>query len=296
MDGAEMNRHRPLLEQLATIRSLIREQIDQDDGSRDVVVKKYVAKEGRRPKKELAGLSPEVLLIALLDVLLLYLLDEGEEGRVAVPPADDNTAVAKKKKKRAAAKKKRYKRNKAAAKHKKTTKLMSWLGGGIISLIMMVAFRSIATPIVTLSLVHTSDGSSEGKAPPALPPTTSRSLRKRDYRSNSAAPTLSDIVSPLPAVAPPPIFSPAAVGGDINLKSFESPTLCTDTEGWYNEQGFDCSVYEVVDSPGCPRYGSQAARKGSLVQGTASENCCYCMNAVVSTPVSNLDVVLYQVL
>ena len=296
-----MVNRRPLLEQLATIRSLMREHTEKDDGSRDEIVKD-VAKEGMRPKKDqLAGLSSEALLIVLMDVLLLHLIDEGEEGRrVTVPTAEHDISAAKKKK-RAAAKKKRYKRNKAAANQHKKTKIMSWLGGGTISLIMMVAFNSITLPIVTISLIHQSDGSSEVKAPPALPPTTSRALRSRDYRSNNnAAPTTpdSDIVSPLPVVVSPPIFSPAAAVTTVdntNLKSFESPTIsCTDTEGWYNEAGFDCSWYQAVDLPGCPQYGTQAAQK-SLVKGTASDNCCYCMDAVVSTPVSSrLYVVLYE--
>ena len=163
---------------------------------------------------------------------------------------------------------------------------------------MMVAFNSITLPIVTISLIHQSDGSSEVKDPPALPP-TSRTLRRRDYYRSPQTTHDSDIVSPLPVVVPPPIFSPAAAVTTVdntNLKSFESPTTsCTDIEGWYNEAGFDCSWYEAVDLPGCPQYGTQTAHGKSLVKGTASDNCCYCMDAVVSTPVSSrLHVVLYE--
>ena len=56
-----------------------------------------------------------------------------------------------------------------------------------------------------------------------------------------------------------------------------------------------------MDDPGCPNYGSNTAHSGSPVQGTASDICCYCKNAVVSTPVpvpvSSLDMeyqYLYQ--
>ena len=164
-DAALMNR-RTLLEQLVTIRSL---KGSENGESRDVVVKDIVAKGGMtRNKEELAALSTEFLLTVLLDVFLLRLLDEGEEGRATVPLTVSSeqqlvvmdaaaTAASAKKRKKAAAKKKRNKRNKAAAKHKKT-KLMSWLGSEIVvSLIMMAAFSSIMTLIVTFSLIHPSD-------------------------------------------------------------------------------------------------------------------------------------------
>eukprot|EP00984_Skeletonema_dohrnii_P029512 scaffold20215_cov147-Skeletonema_dohrnii-CCMP3373.AAC.1 len=89
---------------------------------------------------------------------------------------------------------------------------MSWLGGGIISVIMMVAFSFISTPIVTLSLFQPSDGSGEGKAPPALPPSVSKSLRQKDLQPDDEASNSPDIIrSPLAVVVPPPIFAPAAV-------------------------------------------------------------------------------------
>ncbi len=87
-----------------------------------------------------------------------------------------DSAAAAKNKAAAKKKKKRNKRNKAAAKRKGTK--FRWLGGGIMSL-LMVAFGSITTFNVALSLIHRSDGSSEGKAPPTLPPSTSTSLRVR---------------------------------------------------------------------------------------------------------------------
>ena len=157
----------------------------------------------------------------LLKALLLRLLEEREERRTVVTSSEilattsaniSNAAKKKKMAAAAAAKKKRYKRNKAAAKHKKTNIMLPWLGGGIISLIMMIAFSSIETLTSPFSLIHASDGSGDGEAPPALPPSASRSLRQRGHRSNidNTASTSPDIISPLPA-AVPPIFSPAAV-------------------------------------------------------------------------------------
>eukprot|EP00986_Skeletonema_menzelii_P012483 scaffold6896_cov82-Skeletonema_menzelii.AAC.1 len=354
--AAGMNR-RMLLEQLAAIRSLMHgEDASDDDSSRDVI------KEAMMGRKEQVAknLSTEFLLTVLLDILLLRLLDEGGEGQATVPPTVSSNqqrlmddAAAKKKKKKAAAKKKRRKRNKAAAKHKKT-KLMSWLGGGMISLIMMmVAFSSIATPIFTLSLIHLGDGSGDANAK-ALPPSASTSLRQRDHGSNNAASTSSPgIISPLTAVVPPPIFSPpvdtAAVVVSVSSRHMKSdelrtstcldtpnwedkwgygcdayernnwcstadnwagfmgpatenccycgggshtffPTTCTDAEGWFGYEGYNCGWYEVMDDPGCPRYG-HILEEGAYYadwyyegyQGTANDHCCHCKSAIVST-------------
>eukprot|EP00984_Skeletonema_dohrnii_P028680 scaffold18734_cov115-Skeletonema_dohrnii-CCMP3373.AAC.8 len=151
--------------------------------------------------------------------------------------------AAAKKKKRAAAKKKRNKRNKAAAKHEKT-KLMSWLSGGMISVIMMVAFSFITTPIVTLSLIQPSDGSGEGNAS-ALPPSASRYFRQENLNSDNEASTSPDIIrSPSAAVVPPPVFAPtdvsnrrmrsdemsASIVGSRRMESDETPTLDTKTK------------------------------------------------------------------
>eukprot|EP00984_Skeletonema_dohrnii_P014363 scaffold6018_cov94-Skeletonema_dohrnii-CCMP3373.AAC.3 len=397
-DAASMKR-RNLLEQLMAIRSLMHKNgtaAADDDDSRDVI--KDLAKKGITLNREqLTALSTEFLLTVLLDVMLLRLLDEGPIGSSDRQQVVDDAAAAKKKGK-AAAKKKRYKRNKAAAKHKKT-KLMSWLGGGIISVIMMVAFSFISTPIVTLSLFQPSDGLGEGKAPPALPPSASKSLRQEDIKSKNEASTSLDIIrSPLAAVVPPPVFAPIALsnrrrrmksdemraskcldtpnwkdkydygcdyyeeydkeydvcsfadelagdigssttnccicgGGSHSLPPTNSPTItnsptksaapstapsisnsptksanpsaapsisnsptksanpststapsmCTDTEVWYDDEGYDCVWYEVMDDPGCPQYGDLYKEKNPP-KGLANENCCYCKNAIVSTP------------
>jgi hypothetical protein len=65
-----------------------------------------------------------------------------------------------------------------------------------------------------------------------------------------------------------------------------SSSMCTDTEGWYSVEGYDCVWYEVMDDPGCPQYGSQTAHWSATAKGSAKDNCCYCKNDVVSTLVS----------
>ena len=218
----------------------------------------------------------------LLKALLLRLLDEREERQTVVTSSEilattsANISNAAKKKKRAAAaaaKKKRYKRNKAAAKHKKTKIMLSWLGGGIISVIMMIAFSSIETLI--------SDGSGDGEAPPALPPSASRSLRQRGHRSNidnAASTTSPDIISPLPA-AVPPIFSPAAVG---HLMNEELSSTCLDTPNWKDKFGEGCDFYYVKDEPGCPDTDEYAGE-----MGPATLNCCHCGGGSQTLPPTN---------
>eukprot|EP00984_Skeletonema_dohrnii_P004616 scaffold1634_cov118-Skeletonema_dohrnii-CCMP3373.AAC.14 len=275
-DPALMNRCIILLEQLIIIRSSLmmhNEDTADNDVSRDSVIKDFIAKKGMTLNKEqLAARSTELLLTVLLDVLLLRLIKEGEEGGAIFAVSSDqqqlmDNAVAAKKKQKTAAKKKRYKQNKAA----KKTKLMSWLGGGIISLTMVVAFRfsSIATFVIPLSLIHQSDGSGEGKAPPALPPSASRSLPQKDIRIRSnyvetASPS-PNIISPLP---PPSIF-PQTVVKNRRMKSYElresTSLTCFDTPNWEDEKGNGCDWYEGRYNPGCPGY-----------EGKATLHCCYC--------------------
>jgi hypothetical protein len=165
---------------------------------------------------------------------------------------------------------------------------MSWLGGGFLSLIMMAAVGSMTT-LITLSLIRQSDGSSEGKAPPTLPPSPSTSLRQRDLQSSMSS-TSPSVISPLPAFVQSPVFLPAPVSNSpinfVETVSSLSPTssICTDMPGWYDARGYDCSWYEVMDVPGCPQYGDLYV--GENIFGVANDNCCYCQNVVVSTLVS----------
>eukprot|EP00984_Skeletonema_dohrnii_P034745 scaffold33665_cov197-Skeletonema_dohrnii-CCMP3373.AAC.1 len=237
------------------------------------------------------------LLLAVTQRLLdaqLRLLNGGEnEGRAVVAVSSSATASKKKEIMAAAAKmkKKRNKRNKAAAKHK-GTKRMSWLDGGIISLLMMAAFGFGS--ITTLSHIPQSDGSSESnKAPPTLPPSASTSLRQRDLQSSNNMASMSPAsASPFAAVVQAPVFLPADVS-HRRRELAETVKICTeDTEGWYDERGDDCSWYEAMDVPGCPHLGNHWGNyqetvphaHSSTVEGTANDNCCYCKNGVVSTP------------
>jgi hypothetical protein len=118
---------------------------------------------------------------------------------------------------------------------------MSWMGGRIISLIMMAAVGSIMT-LITLSLIlHRSDGSLEREAPSTLPPSTS--LCQSDLQSSMSPPSPS-IISPLPVFAQSPVFLPATVTNSPmnSVETFSlSPysSLCIDKHLWYDAQGFD---------------------------------------------------------
>jgi hypothetical protein len=223
----------------------------------------------------------------LMDAQLLRSLDGGEKVAVTSSTSDhqlmDSAATAKKKK--------RNKQNKAAAKNKRT-KRMSWLGGGNIPLIMMAAAFGSITTLISLSLIHLSDGSSEGKAPPVLPPTASTYLRQGDFQSSMSS-TSPNTINPLSAVpVQSPIFSPRTTVNNSPMNSVEKPSfspilfVCTDTQGWYDKEGYDCSWYELVDNPGCPQYGSQTASSFSTAEGSANDNCCYCQNAAANNVVS----------
>eukprot|EP00985_Skeletonema_marinoi_P011370 scaffold5398_cov70-Skeletonema_marinoi.AAC.2 len=288
-DAAEMDRR--LLEQLLMlmlIDSLWRKN-DKAGSAGDVDgdALKEMAKEGMpimRSDQSVISQKRLAVIQQLLDAQFLRLKEEKEEGRT-VPSSDtsssdeqlDNDASAAKKKKRAAtavARKKRYKQNKAAAKHR-NTKLMSWLSGGIILLIMMFAFSFITTPIVTLSLIQSSDGSGEGMAPLALPPSpASKSLRQKDLKSKNEASTSTppDIISPLAAVVPPPVFAPTDVSvSNRHMTSDERASICFDTPNWMDKYGNGCDLYGAFYEPGCP--GADAFAGDT---GPATMNCCIC--------------------
>eukprot|EP00984_Skeletonema_dohrnii_P014278 scaffold5981_cov146-Skeletonema_dohrnii-CCMP3373.AAC.7 len=275
------------------------------DGDDDALKEMAKAKEGipiMRIDQSVLSETEKRLAVTqrLLDVQFLRLMDEREEGRATVKVVEsdesssdeqleDDAAAAKKKKRAAAAaaakKKKRYnyKRNKAAAKHKKA-KPVSWMGGGLMSHIMMVAFGSIATFVVPLSLIRHSDGSGEGEAPPVLPPSASRSLPQTDIRLNNdnVESASSSFISPLPAVAagvvPPPIFSPTSIKNH-RMESDEmrarilTTSTCLDTPNWKDKDGYGCDRYKEYanDYPGCPDVDVYA---GDM--GPPSKHCCVC--------------------
>eukprot|EP00984_Skeletonema_dohrnii_P011075 scaffold4396_cov127-Skeletonema_dohrnii-CCMP3373.AAC.6 len=283
-DAAAMDR-RSLPEQLAIIRSLFHKESSDDDDATAAARNRNVvegrAREGvRLINDQMAAVSTELLLTVMSDMMLLRLLDglRLEEGRAVSSDASSpdeqqvmDDAAAAKKRKKAAAKKKRNKRNKAAAKHKKTN-LMSWLSGGIISVIMMVAFSFITTPIVTFSLIQPSDGSGEGNAPPALPPSASKSLRQEDLKSNNEASSspADIIISPLAAVVPPPVFAPTALS-NRRMKSHKMrASTCFDTPNWEDEWGRGCDDHEECND--LCRFAHITA--GDM--GPASTHCCIC--------------------
>jgi hypothetical protein len=78
--------------------------------------------------------------------------------------------------------------------------------------------------------------------------------------------------------------APPSISTSPTVSLSPSSSKCTeDTPGWYDEEGYDCVWYEVMDDPGCPRYGNLYSEYTSRV---AKDNCCYCQNIVVSTIVS----------
>eukprot|EP00984_Skeletonema_dohrnii_P019496 scaffold9330_cov157-Skeletonema_dohrnii-CCMP3373.AAC.2 len=156
---------------------------------------------------------------------------------------------------------KRNKRNKAAVKPEKT-RLMSWLGGGILplTLIVMAAFGSITT-LIAFSLIHHSNGSSEGEDPPTLPPSASKSLGQRDLQSNiiaSASPTsLSSL--PVAVVVQAPVI-PAAQNSPTN--SPVPSSTCLDTPKWKDMFDDGCDWYIANSVAGCPDSDNFAGELG----------------------------------
>lgn len=193
----------------------------------------------------------------------------------------------------AAARKERRRKQKKMnqAEHQKTNLMMSrsGAGGGIVSLIMMmVAFGSITTLISPLSLLHHCDASGEGEAPPALAPAASRSLRQKKHRSNidNAESALPGIISPLPAVVPHPIFSPAAItASNRRMQSDESTSsACFDTPYWEDRDGDGCDYYEENDD--CSSADWYA---GDM--GPATEHCCDCGGGSVTLRPTNSPII-----
>lgn len=291
-DAAAAAKDRRLLDQLLMImvvHSLLRNE--GTDGDVEEALKKMARDLTVVDRRgDLSSFSKELFVITqrMLDAQLFRSLDGGEKEQemlssVGASAVIKNSAAAKKK--RAAAAKKKW--NKAAAKHKKT-KLMPWQ-----SLMMMAAFGSIATS-AAFSLIPQSDGSSEGNDPPTLPPSASTSLGQRDIESIISP-------SPVPAVAVrSPIFSRTVDDVDdnnppIELKSVENkkavPTCSEDTNGWFDQFGYDCAWYAAFDSPGCPSHGNTTAHESSAAKGSANDHCCHCQIDVSNNVVSeSLDV------
>ena len=194
------------------------------------------------------------------------LMDDHEAAEVEASAAERGRAVATKKRKR-------MKKAKAAAKNNKT-RFISWLGGaGFFPQMFMMAFTSITTLIITLSIIHQSvDGSGEGRPPPALPPTSSKSSK---YLFHHRADSFVNSPSPTVAASRKPSITASANNTILHMESDEEtspvPVICFDTPGWRDYEGYACDDYRGRDDPGCPKYGT---RPGNF--GPANVNCCHC--------------------
>ncbi len=131
-----------------------------------------------------------------------------------------------------------------------------------------------------------------GEAPPALPPFASSSLprKQKDHRTNidNAASTSPEIISPVPAVVPPPVFSPAAVTATNHHNRIKSDELrsstCSDTPGWKDVFGKGCDFYEEHFDPGCPD-----AEDWTGEMGPATTHCCFCQGESESSTVPPIN-------
>lgn len=153
---------------------------------------------------------------------------------------------------------------------------------------MMVAFGSITTLISPLSLIHHCDASGEGEAPPALAPAASRSLRQKRHRTrtdiDNAESALPEIISPLLAVVPPPIFSPVAVtASNRRMQSDESTSsTCLDNLNWRDKDSKGCRDYKVYNN--C---NNVTAEDLAGDMGPATEHCCDCGGKGIRTVSQN---------
>lgn len=251
--------------------------------------------------EELIAINRTQLAVSekLLDVnqqlLAAYLRMFGGEQQPSGQLAEDYLLLHAKKTK-ISAKRRRRKRNKAADKRK-----LSWRGYGFLPQIMMVLFGcSLTLLLITISLVHPSDGSKD-KTAPALPPSPSlRAQGRRMQGGTSTSPSLieqspmfsspndgsvatesNSIPSDSPTLTkkssstPSATLSPSSIGGNQPAtNSFEStpPTTCINTPNWTDRFGDGCVFYETADDPGCPKEGNLYAGE----MGAATFHCCYC--------------------
>ena len=251
--------------------------------------------------KELLIVAQRLLGAQLLDALLTRCRYEDGEQVMSCPPSAlssdhhlmDNAAAAAaattsseiKRKHKVAAKKKRNRRNKAIAKHKKKTKLMSWRrGAGIIpQMIMMATFSSITTLFVisSFSIVYQSHGSGEGRAPPVLSPTSSKSLRhglnEHELESNARSVVASTSLVPSTLSSPSTAVNATEISNSI-IPDEEGFSFCFDTPNWEDRRGNGCARYYTKDVSTSYRYITCSEHgywyEGSM--GTAVDNCCVC--------------------
>lgn len=63
--------------------------------------------------------------------------------------------------------------------------------------------------------------------------------------------------------------------------SSSASTTCENTLRWYDFEGYDCPWYEVMDEPGCPKFGDRGG-PGDLEVAKAKDNCCHCKNTTAT--------------
>ena len=78
---------------------------------------------------------------------------------------------------------------------------------------------------------------------------------------DNTMPTSTPSLSPLPSITP-------------------TVKTCQDYDGWVDKDGNSCEMFEILDSPGCPLYGSF---NYSISLIFASQACCYCGGGIDDT-------------
>ena len=95
----------------------------------------------------------------------------------------------------------------------------------------------------------------------------------------SSLPSTSFSYSPTNSISGVPSNPPSNSASPSSSSSPSSaPTLCEDTPGWYDFNGYDCSWYELMDDPGCQKYGYKFANYTDIYgdhEGVANDNCCH---------------------
>eukprot|EP00956_Cyclotella_meneghiniana_P002690 scaffold3165_cov62-Cyclotella_meneghiniana.AAC.12 len=114
--------------------------------------------------------------------------------------------------------------------------------------------------------------------------------------SENPHPTVSPTISGAPSSSSPTV-SPT-LSGAPSIAPTSAPTTCQDTPGWHDRYGYDCLWYEVMDDPGCPKYGDGNHKNYDGYydyyyfdheMGVAKDNCCHCKNTIAHVVPSTED-------
>ena len=108
--------------------------------------------------------------------------------------------------------------------------------------------------------------------------------------AHSRLPSTSFSYSPINSISGVPSDPPSNSASPSSSSSPSSaPTLCEDTPGWYDFNGYDCSWYELMDDPGCQKYGYKFANYTDMYgdhKGVGNDNCCLWKNTLAYIVVS----------